>query len=1152
MFEWWVCARVRANTIWKKVLTFVAMKPRRRWGVRLVPLALMLTIAITGALAQVPVEGVIRGVASNQAAAAVAGAVVEASDRSRGLRFTSISDVRGGFMLAHLPAGEYAVKIGAPGFATLTLDHVTVEAGGVSELALELKVAGVREMVTVTDDSDAGIVEVEQASGSAVSGVVGSRDIDTLPVNGRRWQSFALLAPASNAGNADENTALVSFRGLAATQNSTAIDGVDDDDSFHAVARGAGSASDNDRMSEAQSETGIEAGGARRDAASWRRSGAAYTFSQEAVREFRVSTQNYSAMYGHGAGGVIATISKSGTNALHGSGFYMARTSAWDAANPFAVATSYHDGALTSEYVKPSDLRQQFGGTIGGAAVRGRLFYFYAFDQQRRGFEGISAPGDPNFYVLTATQRALLANRGATPANVNAALNYLDSLTGRVQRRDDQTINFIKLDWQATAKSRLSVQYNRVRSAVPAGLRGAAVVDRGIASLGSGYTKVDVVAARWMWAASSHFANEVRMAYGHDLQFEQAQAPLPQEPTIGLGGLSPEISIGPNGLVFGTPAGVGRRAYPDERRVQIADIATLAVGHHLLQTGLDVSVIHDQVSALDNTVGTFRYDSSTTNGHAGGLADWITDYTFNVHAYPNGACPSINAAVHLFCFQSYMQSFGEQVASWSTTDLAGFVQEHWRARGNLSIDAGVRYEYELLPLPQRPNAALDAVFGSMGATSVFPEDRNNFGPRVGAAWAPFGAERGVVRIGYGVYYGRVPGATVRSALVNTALAASATSVRITPNTITNCPQVANQGFGYVCAYVAAPPAAVAATTSATVFSRRFRTPIVQQGSLAVERSVGANVVLSATYLMNIDRQLPGSVDINIAPSTATKMFQLHGGVATAGVRDGDTFVLPMYATRVSNSFGPVTAVTSNVSASYNAVSLEARRRSRRGIEFRAAWTWSKAIDDGQSAGAVPSLNAQLDPFTAQYDRGLSRLNFPHKVVLSAVWEPRLKTSEQWLSRTANGWMLSGIFYETSGRPYSYEIFGGTRLNGGRESINGAGGAVYLPTVGRNTLRLPDTSRIELRIARTLRLNDHLRVRGTAEAFNLFNRVNYTGVQQRAFLAGTAAAGVTPLIYQDAAAIAAEGLNTRPFGMYTEAGTSQARERQLQLGLRLDF
>ena len=1116
---------------------------RRRVRVMLVLLGAALSL--THASAQTAVEGIIRGVAMDQSAAAVAGAAVHAQDSSRGLSFTTSCDTQGSFVFAHLPAGTYAVTIGAPGFATLALDRVTVEAGGTAQLEIRLKVEGAHVMVTVTDDADDGRAGIEQPAGAAISSVVGNAEMDSLPVNGRPWQSFALLTPAANAD--EQADGLLSFRGLAVTQNSTSVDGMDDDQSFNSVARGTENVSD----SESNEETGTEPDGARRNAASWRRSGAAYTFSQEAVREFRVNTQNYTALYGHGAGGVIATISKSGTDDLHGTGFYIARTSAWDATNPFSIATHYRDGAITSAYVKPHDLRQQFGGTIGGAVIHDRLFFFYAFDQQRRGFPAIASPADPAFYSLTATQRALLANRGATPTKINAALNYLDSLTGSVDRRDDQTINFAKLDWQAASRHRLSLQYNRLRSSVPAGLRGAPVVDRGRASLGSGYTKIDAVAGRWMWTPSARVANEVRLAYGRNFQYEQAQAPLAQEPAIAPGGYAPEIEIAQNGLTFGTPAGVGRTAYPDERRMQLADTATLQFGRHLLQAGADFSAVHDEIEALNNTAGTFLYDSGTTNGRAGGLVDWITDYTFNVNAYPNGACPSINATVHNFCFQAFTQSFGQQAVAFNTQDWAAFVQDSWRPRANLAINAGLRYEYELLPLPQHPNAALDAAFRDRGATSIFPEDRNNFGPRISAAWSPFGAGHGVVRIGYGVFHGRVPGATVRSALINTAQPSSSTHVRITPTTITNCPQVANQGFGYVCTYVSAPPAAVASTTSATVFSRRFRTPMVQQGSLALERGVGAGIVASATYLLNIDHQLPGSVDINIAPATGTKTFRLQGG-NTPGARDGDTFVLPIYTARVNDSYGTVTAVTSNVSASYNALALEARKRSRHGLEFRAAWTWAKAIDQGQNAGATPRLNSQLDPFTVQYDKGLSRLNFPHKVVVCTVWRPRLRSHERWLSKAANGWTISGLFYETSGRPYSYEIFGGTQLTGGRQSINGSGGAVYLPTVGRNTLRLPETIRLDVRAARVIHISERVRISGTIEAFNLANHVNYSGVEQRAFLTGTPVGNVTPLIFQNAAAIATEGLNTRPFGTFTAAAASLARERQVQMGLKLEF
>ncbi len=187
-----------------------------------------------------------------------------------------------------------------------------------------------------------------------------------------------------------------------------------------------------------------------------------------------------------------------------------------------------------------------------------------------------------------------------------------------------------------------------------------------------------------------------------------------------------------------------------------------------------------------------------------------------------------------------------------------------------------------------------------------------------------------------------------------------------------------------------------------------------------------------------------------------------------------------------------------------------------------------------------------------YDKGLSALNFPHKILATAVWEPALASDQHWLRIAANGWTVAPLFTESSGTPYSLDIFGGTRLTGGHESINGAGGAVYLPTVGRNTLRLPDTGRLDLRISRALRVAENVRMRGSVEAFNLTNRVNYSAIMQRAYLVGTEVNGVTPLIFQNAATIATEGLNVRPFGTFTAASTGQSPERQIQLGLRLEF
>ena len=1091
-----------------------------------------------GLRAQTPVDGAISGYVVDAGGAALAGAAVRARNAATGFQAVSASGHHGEFVISRLPAGVYEVSVERPRFERLVLSEVSVEMGSATSVELRMKVGSVRSSVTVTAD-DVGV-----HAATATSSTITSREFAQLPVNGRRWQTFALLTPTANRD--PDVDGLLSFRGLASTQNSSSIDGADDDQSFGSVPRGMGGEDDPDEESESgAARVTMGAGGYGRHA------GAAYTFSQEAVREFRVSGQNYSALYGHAAGGVVTTISKSGTNALHGTGFYLARDSALNAANPFAVATHYTNGTVTGGVVKPHDVRQQFGGSMGGPAISDRLFYFYALDIQRREFPAVSSPIDPNFYALTATQKALLGTRGVTSAKVNAALNYLDSLTGTVQRSSNQTVNFGKVDWVAAANHRFSLQYNRARSSAVNGVRQQPVVGYGTGSLGSNYVQVDSLLGRWLWTLSPSLSNEVRVQYGRDFQYETAGKPLPQEPAIGPGGYSPEVAIGPQGLTFGAPSSVGRKAYPDERKMQLADLVTWVRGRHELQAGGDVSFVRDRIDSLSNIEGAFRYDSGTTSGHAGGVVDWITDYTFNVNAYPNGGCPSIVSPVHDFCFRSFAQSFGEQAISFNTQEWAAYVEDHWRMRQDLTINAGVRYEYELLPFPSQPNAALDAVFGRVGATSAFPEDRNNFGPRVGVAWQPFGAGRGVVRVGYGLFFGRLPGATIQRAMVDTALPASTTHIRITPTTITACPQAPNQGFGYVCSYVAAPPAAVAATTSAMVFDRRFQLPAVQQGSFTVEQPVGAGVVASATYLMNLDRQLMNSTDINVAPSTDVKTFQLQGGVGIPGVRDGEMFSVPAYTERVDANFGPVTDILSNTNASYNALVLEARRRSRAGLEFRASWTWSKAIDFGQT-GAIPRQNGQFDPFNVRYDKGLSSLNHPQKFVASAIWRPRVTGEKAWTRRAVNGWMVAPLLSATSGRPYSYNIFGGTRLAGGHESINGAGGAVYLPTVGRDTLRLPFAYVVDLRVGRAVRVSERVQMMAFAEAFNVTNHVNASSVTQRALLVGTPVNGVTPLVFQSAAEVAAEGLNVRPFGAVTGADSAGTRERRVQLGLRLAF
>jgi hypothetical protein len=1132
-------------------------------------------ICVLQSPAQSETDGAIGGRVISNVGEPVAGARVLAREIDTDLVREVRTGKHGEFLMVRLPVGEYELSVEQSHLALKLADPVTVGLGQVTDAEIQLRRTRAQ---SVADESPAGL-----------GNEVPATQIEALPVNGGDWRSLALTVAGANAVGIDDDQA-VSFRGIPSTQNSSRTDGASAEDSFTSNRVGAGVSDDMESGSDIVYDPAAGVGsGPKSVTDGGQRSGSSYAFSQAGVREFRVQGQSDaaaygSALYGHGVGGVITTVSRSGGSNLHAMAFYTLRNSAWAAVNPFALNSTYLNGLITNSLVKPEDLRQQFGGSVGGplaslthrpasaqtsANRQHRLFFFYAFDQQLRNFPAISAPGYPGFYSLTPTQAALLANRGVTPAKINTALNYLDSLTGPVARTSNQTVNFGRLDWQHNT-SHLVVEYNRTRWNSPAGAGSGAVVDRAVTSLGSSYGAVDSAVLRWLKFFRRGLSNQVRAQYGVELQYETAQQPLAQEPNVGPGGMPPEVSIGPQGLVFGTPASLGQKAYPEERRIEVADDLAWVHGRHFLQLGGDFSALTDTTESLANVEGTFSYDSGATGGKAGGLVDWITDYTFGVNAYPNGGCPSINAAIHDFCFRSYSQSFGQQNVSFSTQEWAGFAQDDWRVAQRLTVHAGVRYEYEFLPLPQQPNAGLDAEFGATGATSVFPEDRNNFGPRLGAEWAPFGPGHGVVRVGYGVYFGKLPGATIRAALLDTAMANSVTRIRILPTTETVCPQMTSVGFGYPCSFLAPPSGVVAATTSAMVFDRRFRLPLVQQGTLSLEREIAVGILGSAQYVVNLDRQLPDSTDINIAPSTAMKQFQLQGGTGASGARDGEIFFVPLYTARVSTSFGPVTDIVSHANATYEGLTLQARKGlgsarsdysgAGRNLDFRVAWTWSRAIDFGQNSGAVPRTNGQFDPFNIRYDKGLSALNFPHRIVATAVWSPRVRgaesdvaaTAERAIWKLADGWSLSGIFTEASGRGYSYDILGGTRLTGGRESVNGSGGSTVLPTAGRNTLRLPDSANLDVRLSRNFRLSETIRLRASLEAFNVMNHVSYSAITQRAYLVGTAVNGVTPLVFQDAAAVAAEGLNVQPFGAYTASGTNEARERQVQLGVKLEF
>ncbi len=1125
---------------------------------------------------------------------------------------TVLTNRRGEFTVLGLLPGEYRVEVGWPGpwFDTAG-DRLEVQGGETAEVELRLKPDGagfaVRALLPagLSPDLSAGRGTGPPAGvrpgplagggrgdpavhalpfGSGVSGRKGRpavpvRAVDRLgelPVEGRQWEAVqetgAALQETTLAGSgsaqdaAEDDTPSVraeretgsaatglSVGGLPATQNAETVDGLSADQAFRSGPRGSAM------------------GGPR----------AGSGFAQGAVGSVRVMPGTFSAQYGGGAGAVVAVGSRRAGAEAHGSAFFQERESAWAAANPFAVVSRYQSGVASSVLERPAEMATQYGGALGLPLLRGgRMGVFAAYEGQRRTETLVSTPQTAGFYQLSATQTALLANRGVGAAARQAALAYLDGLGGVAAVSSPRTLGFGRLDAALGRWDRVSAGGQAQRLSAPA-ISGAGVaegvVNEAVSSIGSSRVQAEAANAGWEHRFGSRAVNSVRVQAAHDLEFETPGAADAAVPAIGPGGYAPEVLIEPEGFRYGTPASLGRVAYPDEHRLQAVEELEVRAGRHLITLGGDWSRLDDRVLAATNLEGTFLYDSDTSGGHAGGLVDWITDYTFNVHAYPNGGCPSVYAKVHYFCFRSYSQSFaGAEATEFVTHNFAGFAEDSVRVGSHVLLTVGARYEYLLLPFPQAPNAALDDVLrgmggggasGTAGLTSRFPEDRNNAAPRVSVAWSPGGVGRHgrarafgrgfTMRAGYGMFYGRLPGATVQAALADTGLpgaANSASSVRILPTTETSCPQVANQGFGYPCAFLTEPTGVVARTGSAMVFANGFRLPVVQRGSFALEESLGRHVFVEGEYATAWATQLPASVDVNVAPSTSTATYVLQGGDGHPGLRAGETFQVPLYTARRTALYGPVTAIESNANATFHSGTATAALREWHGVSVRGSYAFARAIDYGPGSSPTPRQDGQFDPFTNGYDKGLSSLHFAHHFAGALTVQSEWRSGPRAVQGLLSGWRLGAIGTAGSGAPYSYVIFGGTRLAGGHESINGSGGAAYLPTVGRNTLRLPARSKVDLRVARELPLGGRWRLEVRGDAFNLLNSVSLSRVETRAFLLGTPAnAGApVPLVFQDAAAIASEGLSTPAFGTPLSSTSALSRERQVELGARVSF
>lgn len=1015
-----------------RLLHSVELRTTQRTVIHLLAICLLLTAV---GFAQSTTEGAISGTVYDANGAALPKATVTVKNIGTNAVQTTTSDASGYFRVTNLVPTSYEVTVTASGFATYKAEKVIVEVGRTTELAPKLNVGSTSEQVIVT--AEAPTVNTTSAD---FAPVVNQVAVQGLPINGGRWSNFALLTPGVN--NNASGFGLVSVRGINTLMNNNTIDGASNNQAFFSEERG--------------------------------RTRAGYSTPKVAVQEFQVNTSNYSAEYGRAAGGVLNTVTKSGSNDWHGDAYFFYRDQAWGATNPFTtIAVQTSPGVYTVEPYKPSDIRRISGIGIGGPIIKNKLFVYFTYDWYYRNFPGTGIPfSSATFYAaptdanLTTLATRLGISKAAALTDWNNGITGLNTMLGPVPRTGEQYIWLPKIDWNINDKNHASFTVDRMRWASPAGIQTQATNNYGIRSFGNDYVKDTWGIAKLDTMFTSNLANEFRFQYGRDFEFENNQTPTPYEQSNLVNppgytnplGLPPYVQLasGNLGFNFGTANFLMRPQYPNEYVQQYADTVTWQKGRHSFKFGGDIIHTSDQTQNLRNQYGSYNYTS---------LTDYFSDF------YGKNTCTSGKLKVP--CYSNFTQAFGPLGLNFATNDYGFFAEDTWKATPRLTITMGLRYEYEQMPSPQIANPAVPQ-------TSQLPSDKNNWGPRVGFAYDVFGDGNTALRGGFGIYYGRIINSTIYNALINTGSAAGQLSFSYT-----------NTQGGAVFPQIFSNTPNGSLKPTLVYFNNGFQNPAVYQSDLSLQHEFKYNIVLSINYLGSFGRELPNFVDTNLPTPSSSVNYTVIDPTGVGPLKNGSIVSTPLYSgARPNVNYGAMTSIFSGVNSTYNALAVLLNKRFSNNVQFNVNYTWSHALDYGQNDSTFSDTNDLLFPNCLKCEYGNSNFDVRQRFIVSAVLDSPWKV-KGWAGYLANGWELAPIYQAQTGLPFSLVTSGNAPGAVASGSYNGSGGPARLLETGRNTYNTPRTQVVDMRLSKNIPIKERFNLQVLAEAFNLLNHVNYT-------------------------------------------------------------
>ncbi len=1038
----------------------------------------------------VVLTGSLDGRVTDQSGAIVQGASVVVHNLATGVQQSAETNHVGLYRFPVVMPGNYSITASLKGFRDVQV-LVRVLVGNTTSRDIKLQVGASADAVKVIGTPP--LLRPEEASATMA---LERSLIEELPLNGRRYTDFAKLTPNTSY---DGDTGLVSIAGQQGGEDS-------------GYANGNGSNAFTVDGSNATSNYFDDIIGRYR---------IPYLYGEDAIEEFQVSVSPYSAIYGGGAGFVNA-VTRSGSNALHGSAFYYNRNSAFGANDALDKANGFP---------KPEDDLQQFGAGLGGPIMRNRLWFFLDYEQQLRNnpipvINSALATTPANLAIFLSDNfdipagTSLPAPKGPLPVpnldsdttvsngpsdplyylylqQVSNTLNGLNSNLGTKARKRNDLVFTPRLDYQASSRDSLFLSFNVNRFDSPGGvITDPTVGNYGTQTLANADVHTFQASLGWTHTFSPSLLNEFHASTSQDNEISTPTGLAPNIPTL--------ILDSPAAFVLGNaPFSVGRVF---ERQYSLSDRFDYVIGKHTLQFGFDFNRAWD----ADNN------DGGADPNEAVDFGSFLGSYEFsNLEYFALGE------------YNIFSQTSGNPTFSFAVPYYGFYVQDTYRALPKLTLEMGLREDFQVYPQPAENPA--------FPLTGQYPNQFQRLAPRFGFAWQP--DSKTVVRGGFGQFYTNMNGLNYRNAVVSNGLVSQQSSASASFNPalppskqVPSVDPVSGTVYGPTFPTILPANSPLFGAPDISLVSPQFRAPYILQASLQIEREIFENTTLTLGTMWNHGvHLLSGSAyDLNLQPLQGrTTYIVCPPSATTPSSCNGPTYTLPNMDNNLlsegrivnPNTIGEINELISPGQNHYNSLFVQVQHRMSQGFALQFSYTFAKSIMlDGMD------FNNQFD-FSNTHAPSL--LDQRHRLTFASVYQPRLErlTSSGTGRALLSNWRLSSVMEFSSGRPYAALLSpactssttpsttiasafndcgpiapgnpnGNDNLNDtafNQDTANTAGGingAGPTPGIGLNSFYGPWLQRIDLGLARSFEVKEGKELEFQVQAFNLFNHANY--------------------------------------------------------------